>query len=363
MTELPNDISLAGLNFTRAQEGRALRAYQDSVGVWTVGYGLTNFDKNLPWRVGKGLTITEQQAEWHLLKSIRNNYLSAARRALSGGTYTCPQGALDGAIDFHFNTGGVERATWPKALARGDMAAAKDSLMSWNKAGGRVLSGLTRRRAGNWLEISAEDYGHLRGPDITEPGADNQERQTGRVGELLAALPTDPGDTAVNAGVDGDTSAGNVDVDGIPQATTVAPGVLMLGSSGPAVAEAQNLLTTAGYPTIATGEYDQATYDSVYAFQQSHPNLTADGKIGPATRETLKRAVDMRGTAGTIVKTALPTIPAAFIALHNWVSAHAGMIALTTGLAIFVTISGFYLWRHRHDATGWVNSLIGRAVP
>lgn len=350
-TTLPNDISLNGLNFTRAQEGRALRAYQDSVGVWTVGYGLTNFDKNLPWKVQKGLTITEEQAEWFLVKSLRENYLPACRRVLDGGTYQHPQGALDGATDFHYNTGGIAKATWPKALARGDIAAAKESLMSWNKAGGNVLSGLTRRRAGNWKEISAGEYGDLNGPGIIEPGANNQERQTG-TGDILTAYPADPNDA----------SAGNVKTDGVPQPTTAAPGVLKFGDKGDAVTDVQNLLTAAGYATSATGVFDADTVSNVTAFQQAHPNLTADGKVGPATRETLKRAVAMRSAGGKILKTALPSIPGAFIAFHNWVSANAGLIALAVGVAALVVVGGYILWKHRDDVHGWVNGLLGRVI-
>jgi lysozyme len=353
MTTLPNDISLNGLNFTRAREGRALRAYQDSVGVWTVGYGLTNFDKNLPWKIGKDLTINEDQAEWYLVKSLRENYLPACKRELEGGTYQYPQGTLDGAADFHFNTGGIAKATWPKALKRGDLAAAKESLLSWNKAGGKVLNGLTRRREGNWREISAEDYGDLSGPGIIEPvGESNREHQTG-IGDILTTFPTDPNDK----------TAGNVKTDGVPLPYKPAPGVLMFGDKGPAVTDLQNFLTAAGFPTVATGTFDAATVSNVRAFQQAHPNLTDDGKVGPATRETVKRAIAMRETAGKVMKVGLPTIPAAFIALHQWVSANAGWLALAAGVALFLTVGGVILWKHRNDALGWLNSVRGRVVP
>lgn len=352
-TQLPDDISLSGLNFTRAQEGRALRAYQDSVGVWTVGYGLTNFDHNLPWKVEKGLTITEDQAEWYLVKSLRENYLPACKRELEGGTYQHPQGVLDAAADFHFNTGGIAKATWPKALKRGDIAAAKESLLSWNKAGGKVLNGLTRRRQGNWREISAEDYGDLNGPGIIEPGgANNRERQTG-TGDILTRFPTDPNDK----------SAGNVKTDGVPQPAKPAPGVLKFGDKGPAVTDMQNLLTAAGFTTVASGTVDAATVSNVRAFQQAHPNLTDDGKVGPATRETLKRTISMREAAGTVIKVGVPAIPAGFIAFHQWVSANAGWIALAVGVSAAVVVGGFILWKHRNDVGGWLNSVRGRIVP
>lgn len=351
-TTLPDDISLNGLNFTRAQEGRALRAYQDSVGVWTIGYGLTNYDKNLPWKIVKGLTITENQAEWYLLKSLRENYLPACKRALQGGTYAHPQGALDGAADMHFNTGGISKATWPAKLGRGDLAGAKATLMSWNKAGGRVLSGLTRRRAGNWAEVSAGDYGHLTGPVVIIPNANNHETTRGS-GSLLSAFPTDPKDG----------SGGKVLThEDVPQPETAAPGVLTEGASGPDVTALQTDLTNAGFPVITTGTFDSPTKAAVRAFQRAHPNLTEDGKVGPATRATLKRAIDMRAKTNVIVKTAVPAIPGTWIAVHNFVGEYAGEIALAAGVGAVVLVSGYFLWKYRHDVHAWINTKLGRAV-
>lgn len=350
-TTLPNDISLNQLNQTRGNEGRALRAYQDSVGVWTVGYGLTNFDKNLPWKIEKGLTISEAQAEWYLYKSLRDNYVPACRKALDGGTYARPQGTLDGTTDMHYNTGGVAKATFPGALKRGDMAAAESSLMSWNKAGGRVLPGLTRRRAANWRVISAEDYGKLEGPGVIEPGANNRERQTG-IGDLLTAYPHDPQDT----------SGGDVKVDGPTVPTTPAPGVLKLGSTGQAVTDLQNKLGSAGYLVRVTGLFDDQTETAVTELQHAHPNLTADGKAGPATLAALDRDIALRGVTGKVVKTAIPAIPSAWIAFHNFVSANAGEIALMVGGGAFVLVAGYWAIRYRHEIHAQFNALIGRKV-
>lgn len=350
-TTLPNDISLNQLNQTRGNEGRALRAYQDSVGVWTIGYGLTNFDKGLPWKIEKGLTISEEQAEWYLYKSLKENYVPTCRRVLDGGNYTHPQGALDGTTDMHYNTGGAAKATFPAALKRGDMAAAQTSLMSWNKAGGSVMSGLTRRRAKNWKVISAEDYGPLQGPGVIEPGANNRERQTG-IGDILTAFPHDPGDA----------SGGNVKVDGPTVPTTPAPGVLKLGSTGQAVTDLQNKLISAGYTVRVTGLFDDPTETAVRELQHAHPTLTADGKAGPATIAALDRDIALRGVTGKVVKTALPSIPGAFIAFHNFVSANAGQIALIVGGTAFVLVAGYWAIRYRHEIHAQFNALIGRKV-
>ncbi|MFT0214133.1 lysozyme [Pseudomonas sp. F1_0610] len=55
--------STAGIAFTKAWEGCKLAAYQDSVGVWTIGYSHTRTAK-------KGMTITQEQADALLLEDI-----------------------------------------------------------------------------------------------------------------------------------------------------------------------------------------------------------------------------------------------------------------------------------------------------
>jgi peptidoglycan hydrolase-like protein with peptidoglycan-binding domain len=61
---------------------------------------------------------------------------------------------------------------------------------------------------------------------------------------------------------------------------------LRLGSTGPAVAEAQRLLTRAGYRTTADGKFGSGTQRSVINLQKGR-GLAADGVIGPATWATL----------------------------------------------------------------------------
>lgn len=352
-TELPHDISLSGLNRTRSEEGRALRAYQDAVGVWTIGYGLTKYDKGLPFKIVRGATITENQAEWYLLASIRHNYLPDVREALQGGTYQHPQGAVDGGVDFHFNTGGIKKASWPRLLGAGKLGAAKASMESWNKAGGRVLSDLTRRRATDWAMVSAGDYGHITGPLNVVPSASGRESYHG-YGDVLTAFPTDPGLT----------TAGSIQGFGdAPKHDTPAPGTLKAGDSGPAVAEVQQKLNKAGVPTPVTGDYDQDTINAIKKFQGHHPNLTADGTHGPATKAALQRAGDVRDSAGTIAKVAAPTIPGGYIAFHQWVSAHSGELFLGIAVVGAVAVLAWLAWDYRHELTATVNKAIGRIVP
>ena len=349
-TLLPDDISLNGLNETRAEEGRALRAYQDPVHVWTVGYGLTNFDKGLPWPVKAGLVITEQQAEWYLLKSLRENYLPAVRAALQGGTYSHPQGAVDGGLDFHFNTGGIKKASWPRLLGAGNLAAAKTSMESWNKAGGRVLSDLVGRRAHDWQMVSTGTYPATHGPINVIPGSHNQETYKG-YGDVLTAFPANPNDTAARTP---ETA--------VPPKTE-APGVLKAGDTGPEVTKAQMKLNDAGMAVPLTGIMDDKTIDAVKKFQDSHPNLGTDGKIGPATDAALDRAKNMRANAAKLTKVALPSLPAAFVGLHQFVSDNAGWIGLGLGVIVVLGVAGYIVWRYQHDFDALINKWRGITTP
>lgn len=354
-TPLPNDISINGLNVTRSQEGRALRAYQDCVHVWTVGYGLTNYDKGLPWKVGPGLVITEAQAEWFLVKSIRENYLPDVRRALSGGTYQHPQGAVDGGLDFHFNCGGVLKASWPKLLGQGKIAAAEQNMKSWCRAGGRVLSDLVRRRATDWNIVSAENYGHLTGPTNVVPNAAGHETYHG-YGDLLTAYPTDPSGVHKAGTVKAPPTANDV-----PPSSH--PGAIKKGDTGPEVTQVQQQLNAAGITAPVTGIFDQQTEDAVRKFQQSHPNLGDDGVVGPATDAALDRAKNMRAALSKTMKVGGSAVPGAYVGLHQWVSTHSGNIALICGVIAVGAIVAYLAWTYRHDITATVNKWVGHVTP
>lgn len=353
-TSLPFDISLPGVNTIRAQEGRALRAYQDAVGVWTIGYGLTNYDKGLPWHVGKGLVITEDQAEWFLLKSIRENYLPDVHRALSGGTYQHPQAVMDGGADFHFNCGGILKATWPRLLGAGNMAAAKTSMESWDKAGGRVLSDLVQRRARDWAIVSVADYGKITGPLNVVPNASGRESYHG-YGDVLTAFPTDPSDTQTAGTVAAPPPQNAV-------APTAHPGATKIGDTGPDVTHVQQQLNAAGIPTQVDGTFGTDTEDAVKKFQDTHPNLGTDGVVGPATDAALDRAKNMRAAVASTVKVATPTVPGLYVGLHQWVSEHAGNVALIAGVTVTVGIAAYIAWTYRHDIEAAVNKWIGRVT-
>ena len=128
----------AGLSLTEQCEGCVLTAYQDQVGVWTIGYGHTGPD------VQPGLTITEQQAE-DLLTGDVGSAASCVNRVVE---IELQQDEFDALTDFVFNlgAGAFEGSTLLRELNAGDFAAAAAQFDLWDHAGGAVVAGLLRRR-------------------------------------------------------------------------------------------------------------------------------------------------------------------------------------------------------------------------
>lgn len=121
-------ISEQGLNDLILSEGLKTRAYRDSVGVWTIGYGHAATSGRAP--VPKaGMTITKAEAMEILKRDLAEAYEPAVRKALG----PVPQNVFDGAVSFHFNTGGIAKASWVGKYKAGDMAGARKAFMQWRK--------------------------------------------------------------------------------------------------------------------------------------------------------------------------------------------------------------------------------------
>ena len=131
-----------GIALIKQFEGCKLTAYQDSVGVWTIGYGGTQPVDGKPIRAG--MTIKQETAE-RLLKTGLVSYESDVSRLVKVGL---TQGQFDALVSFTYNLGArsLSTSTLLLKLNAGDYAAAADEFLRWNKAGGKVLNGLTRRR-------------------------------------------------------------------------------------------------------------------------------------------------------------------------------------------------------------------------
>lgn len=131
-----------GIAVIKQFEGCKLTAYQDSVGVWTIGYGWTQPVDGKPIRAG--MTIKQETAE-RLLKTGLVSYESDVSRLVK---VSLTQGQFDALVSFTYNLGArsLSTSTLLRKLNAGDYAGAADEFLRWNKAGGKVLNGLARRR-------------------------------------------------------------------------------------------------------------------------------------------------------------------------------------------------------------------------
>lgn len=131
-------VSPRGRALIKQFEGFRADAYQDVVGVWTIGYGFTR-------GVQPGQHMTAQQAEARLITEL----LGYEQAVLGGCTLAPNQNQLDAMCSLCWNIGiaGFLRSTVLRAHNRGDTQSASRAFGLWNKAGGREWAGLTRRRA------------------------------------------------------------------------------------------------------------------------------------------------------------------------------------------------------------------------
>ena len=133
MTPSQDAVSLA-----KASEGLRLQAYQDSGGVWTIGYGHTA-------GVNAGDVITVEQAE-----ALLQADLSEAAKDVEGLVRVpLTQGQFDALCDFVFNLGdhNLKWSTLLRLLNDGNYQAAANQFRVWVMDDGAVEPGLVKRRA------------------------------------------------------------------------------------------------------------------------------------------------------------------------------------------------------------------------
>jgi lysozyme len=130
-------ISDIGLKLLTTFEGCELNSYDDSVGVWTIGYGHTA-------GVVPGMSITQEKAEELLrqdLEQFESFVADLAEVELSSDQFS----AL---VCFCFNVGpeAFRESTLRRLLNEGNFEGAAQQFLRWNKGDGKPMLGLTRRR-------------------------------------------------------------------------------------------------------------------------------------------------------------------------------------------------------------------------
>lgn len=138
----PMRTSYKGRSMLRQLEGDELEAYQDSVGIWTIGTGHTAAAGAPAPRAG--MTITQGESDAILSRDL----IATEIGVLKALTRQPTQNQFDAMVSLAFNIGvnGFARSSVVSRFNRGDDAGAAAAFLMWNKAGGRVLLGLDKRR-------------------------------------------------------------------------------------------------------------------------------------------------------------------------------------------------------------------------
>ena len=143
------NISNEGLSLIKKFEGCELDAYKCAAGVPTIGYGSTH-------GIEMGMSISRARAEELLLEDIAkfedhvNNNVKVPLN----------QNQFDAMVSWTFNLGGgnLKSSTLLKVLNGSDYTDVPNQIKRWNKANGKVLEGLIRRREAEALLFEGKEW-------------------------------------------------------------------------------------------------------------------------------------------------------------------------------------------------------------
>ena len=141
--------SRTGIELLKHFEGCELKAYQDSVGVWTIGYGHTK-------GIYEGLEITQSEAE----KMLQDELPEYEGYITDKVVPMLQQHEFDALVCWVYNLGptNLSSSTMLKKLNAGEFKEVPFQMKRWDKAGGQPLLGLTRRRNAEALLFKGEQW-------------------------------------------------------------------------------------------------------------------------------------------------------------------------------------------------------------
>jgi len=145
-------ISEEGIELLKKFEGCKLEAYQDSVGVWTIGYGHTK-------GVYKGMTISQDDAE-EMLEEEMEEYEGYIEEYVE---VPLSQNEFDALVCWVYNLGptNLRNSTLLMVLNQSKFDEVPEQIKRWNKAGGEILKGLVRRREAEALLFEGKDWHNI----------------------------------------------------------------------------------------------------------------------------------------------------------------------------------------------------------
>ena len=142
-------ISLEGLSLIKKFEGCKLVAYKCSAGVWTIGQGHTT-------GVKEGDVCTQEEAE----KLLRGDIFKFEEYVQDSVKVDLDQSQFDALVAWTFNLGpgNLRSSTMLKKLNNGEYESVPFEMRRWNKAGGKTLDGLIRRRQAESLLFESKEW-------------------------------------------------------------------------------------------------------------------------------------------------------------------------------------------------------------
>ena len=137
-------ISENGLKLIKKFEGLSLKPYLDAVNIPTIGFGNT-FYENMKKVTLQDETITEERADSLFNFLVTTNFVNVVNRLV---IVDINQNQFDALVSFVYNlgSGNFEKSTLLKKVNQSDFIGASLEFEKWNRASGKVLSGLTKRR-------------------------------------------------------------------------------------------------------------------------------------------------------------------------------------------------------------------------
>mgnify|MGYP006132458919 FL=1 len=144
-------ISQEGLALIKKFEGCELEAYKCAAGVLTIGYGHTK-------GVTESMKITQGEAESMLVEEL----VEYEKAVLDAVTISIDQCMFDALVSWTYNLGptNLRSSTMLTVLNKGEYDDVPAQIKRWNKANGKVLDGLIRRREAEALLSEAKDWSH-----------------------------------------------------------------------------------------------------------------------------------------------------------------------------------------------------------
>jgi lysozyme len=179
------NVNKQAIDLIKEFEGFRAETYLDPVVFWTIGYG-TTANAGVGITPKAGMKITEAEATEYLWRAV-DKFAANVEEALTRNATENEFGAMV-SLAYNIGPGAFKRSTVLREFNAGNKQAAADAFRMWNKAGGAVLRGLTRRREAERNLFLTPPQKPASAPVAPAAPADTPTPATGLWARLLAAL-------------------------------------------------------------------------------------------------------------------------------------------------------------------------------